>query len=404
MGFWDFLKRNELDEIDRLKKRLNSIEHIEQKVESEKKKLEDILNKVQNAKRELHQIECKILENEVGLYVYEYKFASSDLYKARLSDIKSLQKELIVADGATICKTSWHINNSFYKGKIFINKAKRQILRCFNSECDAIINKAKYDNIDRCRELINKSYNSLNKINSINDISITDEYLTLKLKELTLAYEYELKKHEEKESRRIERERMREEFKLRAEIEAKRMEIEKELIHYRNQIEKIQERKPKTNEDDLPFLLEREEEIRNRIEELNRELEEVDYRAANKKAGYVYIISNIGSFGENVYKIGMTRRLDPKDRIDELSSASVPFKFDVHAMIFCEDAPKLEAELHKEFEEYKVNAINSRKEFFKVDIEKIKEAVKSNYDKTVEFMDSPYSSQYLETLKIKAEH
>lgn len=403
MGFWDFLKKNELEEIDRLKRELDSIGNLKQKVESEKRILEDIQKNILSAKEELNQIKCEILVSEVGLYVYEYKFASSDLYKERLSDIKSLQKELISTGGAAICNTSWHINNSYYKGRIFTDRAKRQILRCFNSECDAIISKVKYNKLDKCREQIIKSYKSLNKINTINEICLTDEYLTLKLKELTLAYEYELKKHEEKEERRIERERMREEIKLREEIEAKRAEIEKELIHYKNQRRKLQERKMKAHEDDLQFLLEREEEIENRINELNRELEEVDYRAANKKAGYVYIISNIGSFGKDVYKIGMTRRLEPKDRIDELSSASVPFKFDIHAMIFCEDAPKLEAELHRIFDEYKVNAVNSRKEFFKVDLDKIKEAIRNNYDKTVEFIDSPYSVQYLESMKQKAE-
>lgn len=155
--------------------------------------------------------------------------------------------------------------------------------------------------------------------------------------------------------------------------------------------------------EEMQHIVERKNFINGRIDELKREIDEMDYREANKKAGYVYVISNIGSFGENVYKIGMTRRLEPTDRIDELSSASVPFKFDIHAMIFCEDAPKLEAELHRAFEEYKVNAVNSRKEFFKVDLGKIKEAVRNNYDRTVEFIDSPYSMQYLETMRIKAE-
>lgn len=404
MGFWDFLKRKELNEIERLKRDLGSIENLKQKIESERKTLETIQIKVQDTKKELRQIESEILANEVGLYAYEYKFASSDLYKDRLCDIKALQKELISIDGAASCNTSWHINDSFHKGRIFIDKTKRQMLRCFNSECDAIINKVKYDKIDRCRDQIIKAYKSLNKINTINDVRITDEYLTLKLKELTLAYEYELKKHEEKEERRIERERMREEIKLRKEIEAKRLEIEKELIHYNNQMDKLHNRRMGADNDDIQFLLEREAFIENRIKELKRELEEVDYREANKKAGYVYVISNVGSFGKDVYKIGMTRRLDPKDRIDELSSASVPFKFDIHAMIFCEDAPKLEADLHRIFDEYKVNAVNSRKEFFKIDLDKIKEAVRNNYDKTVEFIESPYSTQYLETVKLKAEH
>ena len=130
-------------------------------------------------------------------------------------------------------------------------------------------------------------------------------------------------------------------------------------------------------------------------------LADLDYREANQRAGYVYIISNIGSFGENVYKIGMTRRLDPQERIDELGDASVPFNFDVHAMIFSDDAPALEAALHKAFENRKVNMVNQRREFFNVTLAEIKEVVKKNFDKTVEFIDIPDAEQYRISQKMK---
>jgi hypothetical protein len=115
---------------------------------------------------------------------------------------------------------------------------------------------------------------------------------------------------------------------------------------------------------------------------------------ANAKAGYVYIISNIGAFGENIYKIGMTRRLDPQERIDELGDASVPFDFDVHAMIFSEDAPGLENALHHAFENRRLNKVNIRREFFNVTLDEIKAVVKANYDKTAEFIDLPEAEQY----------
>lgn len=112
------------------------------------------------------------------------------------------------------------------------------------------------------------------------------------------------------------------------------------------------------------------------MSDIDKSLANIDYRQANMKAGYVYIISNIGAFGENVYKIGMTRRLDPQDRIDELGDASVPFNFDVHAMIFSDDAPALEASLHKAFEDKKINMVNQRREFFNVTLDEIKEVVR----------------------------
>ena len=144
--------------------------------------------------------------------------------------------------------------------------------------------------------------------------------------------------------------------------------------------------------------MQKKEELLHQLEETSKAIEDVDYREANKKAGYVYIISNIGAFGENVYKIGMTRRLDPMERIDELGDASVPFKFDVHAMIFSEDAPALENQLHKAFESKKLNKINSRKEFFNVSLSEIKKVVRQNFDKTVEWTDIAEAEQYRQSI------
>ena len=111
-------------------------------------------------------------------------------------------------------------------------------------------------------------------------------------------------------------------------------------------------------------LLEKKAQLESHIKDIEKAIADIDYRQANMKAGYVYVISNIGSFGPNVYKIGMTRRLDPQDRVDELGDASVPFNFDVHAMIFSDDAPALEAALHRAFEDRKINMVNTRREFF----------------------------------------
>lgn len=147
-------------------------------------------------------------------------------------------------------------------------------------------------------------------------------------------------------------------------------------------------------------LLGKKAEIEKHLSDLDLVIKDIDYREANKRAGYVYIISNIGSFGENIYKIGMTRRLDPMERVDELGDASVPFKFDVHAMIFSDDAPALETALHHAFEKKKVNMINGRREFFNVTLEEIEDVVKANYDKTVEFIKIPQAEQYRESQKI----
>lgn len=128
--------------------------------------------------------------------------------------------------------------------------------------------------------------------------------------------------------------------------------------------------------------------------------ENVLQRELNTRAGYVYIISNIGSFGKDIYKIGMTRRLEPMDRVKELGSASVPFEFDVHAMIFSEDAPKLENQLHHHFKEFEVNKVNPRKEFFKVSLREIEKVVLENYNGTVTFTEIAKAEQYRRSLAL----
>ena len=143
------------------------------------------------------------------------------------------------------------------------------------------------------------------------------------------------------------------------------------------------------------------QELEEKLKALASDKENVLEREQNTRAGFVYIISNIGSFGESIFKIGMTRRLDPMDRISELSSASVPFPFDVHALIFSEDAPALETLLHHHFQKRQVNKVNPRKEFFKVDLEEIKKLVLENHNATVQFVDMPDAAEYRETLRIE---
>ena len=148
-------------------------------------------------------------------------------------------------------------------------------------------------------------------------------------------------------------------------------------------------------------LLKKKDELENHLSDIDKAIKDIDYREANQRAGYVYVISNIGAFGENVFKIGMTRRLEPQDRVDELGDASVPFNFDVHAMIFSDDAPALENALHKAFEHKKLNMVNTRREFFNVTLDEIKDVVKKNYDKTVEFIDVADAEQYRISQKMK---
>lgn len=221
----------------------------------------------------------------------------------------------------------------------------------------------------------------------------------MKVEELRLAFEYQQKKQEEKEAQKTARAELREAAKLQKEIEAQRKKIEKEQLHYQTAYEHLL-KQLEQNPDDIS-LLSKKSELEEHLTDIDKAIKDIDYREANQKAGYVYVISNIGAFGPDVYKIGMTRRLDPQDRVDELGDASVPFNFDVHAMIFSDNAPALEAALHRAFEDRKLNMVNTRREFFHVTLDEIKDVVKKNFDKTVEFIDVPDAEQYRISQKMK---
>lgn len=383
------------------------------KLENDKCNIEKVVNSRQSDLKRLNQnieelekkvivLDDEILYQSFGLYTPMYDFANSEEYKDELTKIRDMQKEILKDDKAASNVSYWGIDINVDKDPKLVRDNVKQMIRCFNSECDAIINKVKFNNMESIRNRIEKSYDSLNKINKRNGIEISDEYLDLKYKELKLAYEYNLKTQEEKEERRRILEDKREEAKLLKEIEEKRRELEKEKMHYDNVMKHIQEQiKNEQSEERLKVLLNKKNDLENNLCDVDKALKEVDYREANYKAGYVYIISNIGAFGKNVYKIGMTRRLEPQDRIDELGNASVPFKFDVHAMIFSDDAPKLESAIHRAFEDKKINVVNGRKEFFKVTLEEVEKVVKANYDKSVDFVKIPEAQQYRESLKIK---
>lgn len=374
-------------------KHINEIAYLEEKRTS-------LINEIEQKKAQIVELDETVLLQEFGMYSPIYDFANSEMYKERLNAIRAEQKNMILSKTAATCSANWSINGSEAQGRVMTNQNIKQILRCFNDECDMLIGKVKFNNITAFIEKIRKSYDALNRMNTKNAVSISHKYFELKVEEIQLAYEYAVKKQEEKEEQRRIREQMREEARLQKEIEEARKDIEKEQKHYTNALIKLNKQIEVCDELEKDLLLEKKKEIEKHLTDLDIAIKDIDYREANKRAGYVYIISNVGSFGENVYKIGMTRRLDPMERVDELGDASVPFKFDVHAMIFSDDAPALETALHHAFENKKVNMINSRREFFNVTLEEIEEVVKANYDKTVEFVRIPQAEQYRESQKI----
>lgn len=352
-------------------------------------------------KQNIVETNDEILLQEFGFYKPMYDFASSDLFKTSLDIVRENQKKMIKAGSAVSGAKDWTVNGNNAKGKKMVADMQKLLLRAFNGECDELVANVKFNNFDSCKKRIVSSRDAISKLGTIMNISISQAYLDLKIKELHLAHEYRVKKQEEKEEAKRIRDELREEAKVQKELEDARKGLKKEESHYNNALAKINKQLENASDIEKELLLIKQKEIEEKISEINASIESVDYREANQRAGYVYIISNIGSFGENVYKIGMTRRLEPMERINELGDASVPFNFDVHALIFTEDAPKLENSLHKAFDDKKVNMINTRREFFNVNLEEIEKVVKENHDKTIEFVRSVPAEQYRQTQKIK---
>ncbi|MCL2285536.1 MAG: DUF4041 domain-containing protein [Firmicutes bacterium] len=382
IGAMDVVKKQEY--ISSLAKEVEILEYKQKKAQQE----------IAAAQKEIIVLEEQMLLQSFGLYKPQYDFVSSDHYKAELNKIRTKQKDLIKNNTAATGNMGWTVNGSKSQGNKMVKDMQKLLLRAFNSECDEIVSRVKYNNFDTSLKRITSSYEAISKLGKIMSIAITQPYYNAKIDELRLALEYQQKKQQEKEEQKELRAQMREDAKVQKEIEEQRKKLDKEQTHYQSALTKIHTQLEKATGSEREELLAKQSEIERNLADIDKALIDVDYRQANQKAGYVYIVSNIGAFGEDVYKIGMTRRLDPEDRVDELGSASVPFNFDTHAMIFSDDAPKLEAELHKAFEDRKLNWVNTRREFFRVSLDEIKEIINKYHDKTAEFTDVAIAEQY----------
>ena len=368
-------------------------------------KINEQESQIKEQEKEIIELRDEILLQNFALYRPTYSFTNSEEYKKKLEEIRETQKTLIKLDLAATCNTRWTVNNSFKKGEKMVKNTKQLLLRAFNSECEYIVSKVKFNNYETCLKRMLKSADSIAKLGTLIEVTIEQDYLDLKIQELKLALEYQEMKQKEKEERREARARAKEDAKVLQELKEERAKAEKEKLHYEKAIKETKNLLETCNDESQhQAIIEKLQELQQRMIEINNNIANIDYRETNQRAGYVYIISNIGSFGKNIYKIGMTRRLDPMERIYELGNASVPFNFDVHAMIFSDDAPKLETALHKAFENKKINLINKRREFFNVTLSEIEKVVKENFDGSVEFIKNPDAQQYRETLKIKEQY
>lgn len=346
-------------------------------------------------------LEETLLLESFALYEPKFKLSTSHEYKTRLDTVRERQKAMIKAGDAATGNMGWEVNGSKAEGRKLVNDMVKLVVRSFNNEADFCVDNVKFDNIELGEKRIRKSFETCNRLGRVMTVRLSAEYLNLKLDELRLAHEFQVKKQEEKEEAKRIREELREQQKLEQEIRAAREKITKERKHFSAALRDLNLRLEKvTDEEERVLLLAKITEVEAGKVALDSEEKLIDYREQNAKAGYVYVISNIGAFGEGVYKIGMTRRLDPMERVDELGDASVPFWFDVHALVFSENAPALEAKLHERFAAGRLNKVNGRKEFFRADIIEIEAVIRANYDAVVEVTREASAEQYRESLRM----
>ncbi len=383
----------------RIQKENQSLTNDNEKLKKEGRVIRDV---VTDLKSQLAGLEDEQGMQEFGLYKPKYDFGTSAGYKAKVDEIRQHQKKLIKDKKAIIWGTQWEVQGSKAKGRTMMNRLTRLTLRAFNGECDSIIIKVKYNNVDRIKDRIERVYEAINKLNASQNCRINPKYLDSKAQELYVVHEYQEKLQAEKEEQRQIREQMREEQRAQKELEKAQHDAEKEEEQYQKALDKARKEMEQATGEKQSELKGEIERLNQMLTEANEKKERAISRAQMTKSGHVYIISNIGSFGENIYKIGLTRRLVPMDRVKELGDASVPFLFDVHAMIYSDDAPALENHLHKTFDSRRVNLVNSRKEFFRVSLGEIVEAVHSKHGE-VQFTMKAEAIDYRKTQAIITE-
>lgn len=340
---------------------------------------------------ELYENDLGILE--VGLYKPIFDYEDEEQFKEELKIIRDDQKYDVRNDNVIRCEKDWKIAGSEAKGRSLVKQYGKIMLKAHNSDCDALIAKVKHGDVSKFIERIRKSRESINKFGKMYSVSIEKSYTDLKIKELQCVHEHERLKEKKKEEAKAIKEQMRQEQAEIKALEADRKKAEKEEA---DALKELQVASKLLEKDVLN------DKLKEKIEKLKLELKGKSEntrkiaQAQLTKSGFVYIISNPSFNVENRYKIGVTRRLNPQVRVDELSNASVPFRFDVHAMVYSDNAMELENSLHKAFDEYRVNKNNSRKEFFDVDLSLIEKELK-NMGYEFEMFKNPINLDYIES-------
>lgn len=355
--------------------------------------LYSLRRQVREARAELVETDERALLQEVGYYQFSHPLDNAADYRGRLDKLRTKIKGAMRDKTAVRSAPGWTVNGSAKDGAALIRDFSKLMLRTYNVEADNCVRTVRPHTLDTTTRRLDRTRDSILKLGAMMSVSIDDGYHEMRVRELRLVTDFLAKLEQEKEQMRAERERLREDAKALAELLREESRLLKERTHYETVLERL---KP----DDAPAR----EQVQARLEAIDGGLAGVRSREANTRAGYVYVISNPGAFGENMVKIGMTRRLEPLDRVHELGNASVPFRYDVHALTFSRDALGLEGKLHSEFSAHRVNRVNLRREFFRVSPAEVRDALlRHEHDHVLEYHESAEALEWRQSLAISAE-
>lgn len=390
---------------------LENIKQLQADAAEERREEIDALEKgIRERRMDIERLDGTLPLLETGFFEPTFQFDMAERYKEAIQANRAKQKKMIADGKAVFGKVAWQLSGSQAEGDKMVKRAVKLTLRAFNNECEAGIANVTWSNFERTKDRISNAFKDINKLNESNQIVIDEDFLKLKHQELKLYHEWLLKKQAEKEEQAEIRQHLKEEEKAQREAAAAVAAAEKEEEKYQRLLAKAQkeamEAAQKVADTQTQQDQDRLKKLQDDVAALTQQLAAAHAQnvralsmAQQTKRGHVYIISNKGSFGEDVFKIGMTRRLDPQDRIDELGDASVPFCFDVHGMIYSDDAPAMENHLHKQFSNKRVNRINERKEFFRVTLDEIQDEVRK-IDPNAELVTTMLADEYHQTLAI----
>lgn len=341
----------------------------------------------QAASSEVVDLDDQRVMQEVGVYQYHHPLENSDEFRVQLQLLQERIKQAITAGDAIESSDMFTYNGSLAKGRRMTSDFSKLMLRAYNAEADNCVRALRAGALTTAVKRLESSASTIAKLGAMMEMRVSATYHSLRMKELEMTADYLMKVQEEREEAREQRERLREERKAEMELAAERERLAKERAHYANALAAMQ---AQGNVDAAADLA-------TKLADIDEAIEFNDYRTANIRAGYVYVISNTGAFGPNMVKIGMTRRLEPLDRVRELGDASVPFPYDLHAIYFADDAVTLENELHKAFSDSKVNRVNERREFFFATPAEVRDVLADKVGNLLEFVEQPEAAEYFQS-------